>query len=396
MMSPHYSSEDNFLLMREKNNRLRNNLYKLVEDGNEDDTEVQILRDVFGNDRRGTNIEKKPVPPSEALPRRFGTPIQEKVQRGKPVRVEEEDVDQNRFKTLRDSIKEINNTRYELPSRVKLEKEEILPDKKAPILTQHEEPRPTAVPQYQSLSSPLTNNLLLRKLNDKDKEIEQLNKQILSLKRDKQKLITKSYDDEAESLTLQRVHEREIEQLDRNWQRRYDQQDRKHEEEIKGLNLKHERQIKHIESQLKNNGNSMLMKETVQDLLRKMMFLKGEYSKVVAKLEDLKFVNGYLKLSLDRQSTNSLDGRGVHEYKNVDSNDEESTTNLINGYIKGGDVVHDSDLIGGIELDSTTNFLINSKPMNSSFQGMNALQKFKVVAQLVLFTVKLQKAISRD
>ncbi|CAH2353881.1 hypothetical protein CLIB1423_13S00958 [[Candida] railenensis] len=376
------SSADVFLSTKHRNEQLRQNLFTLAREGNEDNTEIKLLKEVFDIPRSTVPSTKAPLSSkmsssvnpglvSSISRRKFGTPLKDNKQLSTPLSpsssVSKKNVheDFDRLTSLRQSVNEIKNSRYELPSKREKEKgyqvNQI--EKEDNVARDYEKPEDNGDRVKISYGSGTaatkgSSNLLLAKLESKNQEIEKLNEKINNLLLENQKLSNKSYDNEDEKLTLIKQHEQELEKRSQVWHQKLSVEKSQNRKLCETITLQ-KSENEELRCSL-TEANEKREAITV-GLRTRVLHLKEEYNKVINKVEDLQNENRLLAKQLLHQQGPPIQGDsmpsnrgGTGEYEEV----EESTTEIINGSFHD-EISNESSGSGcGAEQDSTTEFLI--------------------------------------
>lgn len=389
------STADVFLQTKHRNEQLRQNLYFLARDGNEDNTEIKLLKEVFDIPKSTVTGTKAPAsskmsgsvnpgPATSVSRRRFGTPLKDNKQYSAPPpsssafkKNVHEDFD--RLTSLRRSVNEIKNSRYELPSKKEKEKgygvNEIKKEdnvgrdyRKLEGYGDRDYGKPEdngdrAKINYGSstTASKSSSNLLLAKLESKNQEIEKLNERINNLLLENQKLSNKSYDNEDEKLTLIKQHEQELEKRSQVWHQKLSLEISKNRKLSETIMLQKSENEELRRSLARANEKREAITVGLKD---RVLHLKEEYNKVISKVEDLQDENRLLAMQLLHQHGPPIQGDSMQS-NNGSSGElgevEESTTEIINGSFHGA-TSNESPRSGcGADHDSTTEFLIKAK-----------------------------------
>lgn len=352
-----------FAEVKHRNEQLKQNLFSLAREGNEDHTEIRLLKDAFDIPRVATSIPKPKMSAAAAASnsstRKFGTPLKDNKPSSTPFSKRSSDFD--RLTSLRKSVNNIKNTRYELPSKGESTiKNEAKNDNDVVVKESYEVQKEERSPKYRAsyTSPPKNKNLLLSKLESKNLEIERLNEKINNLLLENQKLSNNSYDAEDEKLTIIKQHEQEVEKRSQIWHEKLNAEKRKNLKLYETITI----QAKQIEELRRAVAKSDEKREAITDGLKnRMLYLKDEYNKVVHKVEDLESENKVLAKQLNSNMLTSphesVQSNEVNEFGEV----EESTTEIINGCFRRE--ISDGALIEGrscnLEPDSTTELLVS-------------------------------------
>lgn len=305
-------SAQDFRSTKLRNEMLRQNLYDLVSSGNQDSTEIRLLRDAL-------DAPGKPVHQPD------------KVHKVNPLKesngiVNKAKVDDERFTKLRESINKIKNSRYKLPSDDQAPKEAPKPHRVVNLVEDKKK-------KVEPLSG-TGGSLLLNKLEQKDEQIGKLEAQIQQLRLENRTLVDRADNLEEQNLALKRTHARELDNAERGWREKLARErsiNRRLYDTITSQGEKIETLKLNLASEREHQSAS------AKDLQQKVQFLQGEYSRVLRALEETR--------------------RG--DQLSSDTADIDSTTELLKMTEPGPQTqwVRTNETIGP---DSTTDFLIRA------------------------------------
>lgn len=361
--------DDTIEQIKRKNSVLKDQLNNLIND--EDSTEINILKQVMAPGKRVNEDKKYTEEPKETIRRKYYESINDNISTklkdnarvglngyvpGHSSHTEHNEdtfkrANREHFDKLKENIKEIKNSEFELPKRY--EDDRIANRLKEVHLND----------QYDKLELKKQENLLINKLNDKDEKISALENKIRALQYENRKLIDQNYENK-DQLEATRNENRELRKLDTESK---NMSDHHRQQEISLLETKLRGMAKQTNELkiLKQVSDQEIVKchATIKDLSIKLIMYKKANNSSHERIERLQFINRHL--------TNEI----------LKDTDQDNTESLM-----------DSTTVRLITLSAST----NTFTQNTSFRTCNARMKLRVLIKMVLFVVRVQKQCKEE